>query len=164
MRHPLFLLATTGTVAALGGCSRDMFSGDAAKEAAAAIASKIGGRVMAMLVEITRQKLVIRAQDPGNPTKVLHWWFHDGNVGRPKPVTLVGDGTLQDSLFALADVDFGKVPAIAKAASERSGKPVREMRIMFPVVRRLDVPLGWTVDFRGAATPTPTSMAGSSRS
>jgi hypothetical protein len=140
------------------GCGKsktDFFEGTAAKDAIAAISDKIGGDVRAIRIEVWQDQVRMTAQDPAKPAEVKFWWYADGKVGGPKPVTL-GSGSLEASLFKVASVDFALVPQIAREGKDIVGKPLKNLELRIPILEHRGTELEWTVWCAGDRYTTAT--------
>jgi hypothetical protein len=143
----LVLLSVLGALTS--ACSKSKasyFDGDQAKKAVAAVAAMLGEDPKAMRVEVVATRVLVRAPDPKDATKLVQFVHEGGALGAPQPVKATGGA---DGAFSLASVDFGLVPILAEEAKRKLGRAIREIRLVAPVIRRPDLPLTWTLETDG---------------
>jgi hypothetical protein len=105
----------------------NLFEGDAAVKAAAAIKSKVGAdKVKVIRGEIRKDSMKITIQAPDNPKNLDEYSYDKSGAKGPKPVQAASFGNLEmtaDRYFLtdLSDINFAAVPDTVKAAIERSG-------------------------------------------
>jgi hypothetical protein len=136
----------------------NMFEGTAATDAAAAFQKKVGGPIKALSVEIEKDTMTLKAQDPKNPQNVDEYKYVKGFVTGPTPVRLnVMEKNIDQTLFSLDDIDLAATARVATAALERAkieGGKVKKMTIE----RALSIATGmtksgnvrWTIEIEGA--------------
>ncbi|HEX8142664.1 MAG TPA: hypothetical protein VF553_08720 [Pyrinomonadaceae bacterium] len=122
------LLALLLTACFLLACSltkmltqSDMFEGTAMVDAAAAFKKKLGGPIKALSLEIEKDSVTLRAQDPNNREHVDEYKYVKGFVTGPNPVQLNSlERNLDNTLFDLDTVNLEATPELAKAAVSRT--------------------------------------------
>src|SRR3954471_9151956 len=132
-------LATTGTamlvvLTAMLGCKQltnltnvDMYQGDGAAKAAAAIKDKIGAdKIGVIRAEVRKDSMKITIQAPDNPRNMDEYTYEKGRAAGPKPVQAMSFGNLEMTgdkyhVTDLADINFAAISDTAQKAIERSG-------------------------------------------
>ncbi len=64
----------------------------------------------------------VKVQDPAKPENVDEYSYSNGEVGKPKPVKLIPEGSdarLEDNLFDWDKVALDRIPALVEEASRR---------------------------------------------
>src|ERR1041384_1195542 len=115
------------------GCSRfltvgnvDLFEGDNAAKAAAAIKEKIGAsKIGVILAEVRKDSMKITIQAPDNPKNMDEYTFEKGRASGPKPVQALSLGNLEMTadkyhVTDLADINFAAIPDTVEKAIARS--------------------------------------------
>jgi len=105
----------------------------------------VGQPPQALELAIRRERLVLQAQNPKQPSEVLQYVYQDGKVSEPVPVELRGAGDLEDNLFPLAQVALERVPDLCEQA-RRKVDPAAG-RVSHVLVRR-NLPESMDVRFR----------------
>jgi hypothetical protein len=155
------LLAAGVCLSATIGCrlfsKTNLFEGTAATDAVAAFRKKVGGPIKALSVEIERDTMTLKAQDPKNPQNVDEYKYVKGFVTGPTPVRLnVMEKNVDQTLFALDDIDLAATARVATSALERAkieGGKIKKMTIE----RALSIATGmtksgnvrWSIDIEG---------------
>lgn len=132
-------LATMGAaillvLIAVLGCSRfttlgnvDLYSGDGAAKAAAAIKEKIGASKIGVIrAEVRKDSMKIRIQAPDNPKNMDEYTYEKGRATGPKPVQAMSFGSLEmtgDKYYAtdFSEINFAGIPDTVQKAIARSG-------------------------------------------
>ena len=79
----------------------------------------VGQPPRALELTIRRERLVLQAQNPNQPSQVLQYVYHDGKVSEPVAVELRGEGELEDNLFPLEQVQLDRVPDLCEQARRK---------------------------------------------
>ena len=156
-----FGLAAGICLSAAIGCKlfskTNMFEGTAANEAVEAFRKKVGGPIKALSVEIEKETMTLKAQDPKNPQNVDEYKYVKGFVTGPTPVRLnLMEKNVDQTLFSLDDIDLAATARVATAALERAkveGGKIKKMTIE----RALSIASGmtksgnvrWTIEIEG---------------
>ena len=119
---------------AILGCSRlttigsvDLYQGDGAAKAAAAIKEKVGASKIGVIrAEVRKDSMKITIQAPDNPKNMDEYTFEKGRATGPKPVQAMSFGTLEMTaekyhLTNFDDINFGAIPETVRKAIARSG-------------------------------------------
>jgi len=132
-------LATMGTamlvvLIAVLGCSRfstlgnvDLYEGDNAAKAAAAIKDKIGAsKIGVIMAEVRKDSMKITIQAPDNPKNMDEYTFEKGRASGPKPVQAMSFGSLEMTadkyhLTDFSEINFAAIPETVRKAIARSG-------------------------------------------
>jgi len=132
-------LATMGTamlvvLIAVLGCSRfstlgnvDLYQGDNAAKAAAAIKEKIGAsKIGVIMAEVRKDSMKITIQSPDNPKNMDEYTFEKGRASGPKPVQAMSFGKLEMTadkyhLTDFSEINFAAIPETVRKAIARSG-------------------------------------------
>lgn len=156
----ILCLASVSLLACGGRGPTNMYEGTTAQDAINQVKKKAGDNIKPMSLRIYPDRAEITVQDPNSPEKAIRYEYREGAVTDPKPVTILGGGKVEDSLFDLADVDLAAIPNMAKTAKERiniSGAEIESMSLSHSMVRmEADAPPKWTImvksgDKKGAA-------------
>jgi hypothetical protein len=156
-----FWLALAICLSVAVGCrlfsKTNMFEGTAATDAVAAFQKKVGGPIKALSVEIEKDSMTLKAQDPKNPQNVDEYKYVKGFVTGPTPVRLnLMEKNIDQTLFSLDDIDLAATAKVATSALERAqieGGKVKKMTIE----RALSIATGmtksgnvrWTIEIEG---------------
>ena len=121
-------------VAAILGCKQlanvgetNLFQGDNAAKAAAAIKSKISAdHVKVIRAEVRKDSMKITIQAADNPKNMDEYTFEKGKATGPKPVQAMSFGNLEMTadkyhVTDLSDINFGAIPDTVQKAITRSG-------------------------------------------
>jgi hypothetical protein len=116
------------------GCGRfstlgnvDLYEGDNAAKAAAAIKDKIGaGKIGVIMAEVRKDSMKITIQAPDNPKNMDEYTFEKGRASGPKPVQAMSFGNLEMTadkyhLTDFSEINFAAIPETVKKAIARSG-------------------------------------------
>lgn len=138
-----------------------MFEDTAMSDAAAAFKEKLGGPFKALYVEIKKDSVMVRAQDPHQPDKVDEYEYSAalGTVSGPHPFEVRSiEKPLDATLFDFDSVNWAATSSLARTAIERtqiSGGTVREMTVDRTLTIGNEVSRGgsvrWTIDVRNSA-------------
>jgi hypothetical protein len=91
------------------------------QDATDAFKKKIGGPIKALSLEIEKDSVTLRAQDPNNRQHVDEYKYARGFVAGPNPVQLnMLERNLDNTLFDLDAVNLAATPDLAKAALSRT--------------------------------------------
>jgi hypothetical protein len=127
----MVLLTGCGVEVNLDRHQVNLFEGTAAKEAITELSKKIGHPARALNVDITPLSLIVRVQDPAQPSHIDEYGFehiygfndyiHSVHIYGPKPVqlTLINEN-LEENLFDLSEVDIPGTPEVSKSAVDRT--------------------------------------------
>ena len=120
-------------LASVLGCSRfaqlgtkvDLFTGDNAARAAAAIKNKVGGPTNVIRVEMHTDEMKITIQSPKDPKDIDEYTFKNGSVTGPQPVQVMQIGSLSMTgdkygTTPIDDIGWANVAATAQRAIEVS--------------------------------------------
>src|SRR2546430_9991525 len=126
--------ATMVVLFAVLGCSRlgtlsavDLYQGDGAAKAAAAIKDKIGAdKIGVIMAEVRKDSMKITIQTPGNPKNSDGCTFEKGRASGPKPVQAMSFGNLEMTadkyhLTDFSEINFSAIPETVRKAIARSG-------------------------------------------
>ena len=100
-----------------------MFEGAAMTDAGAALKQKLGGPFKVLDVEIKRDSVRLRVQDPKKPTNVDEYQYRPSFhlLGAPSPVELSSlENNLDNTLFDFDSVNWAATESLARAAIERT--------------------------------------------
>ncbi len=116
------------------GCSRfstlgnvDLYEGDNAAKAAAAIKNKIGAsKIGVIMAEVRKDSMKITIQAPDNPKNMDEYTYEKGRASGPKPVQAMSFGNLEMTadkyhLTDFSEINFAAIPETVKKAIARSG-------------------------------------------
>ena len=116
------------------GCSRfstlgnvDLYEGDNAAKAAAAIKEKIGAsKIGVIMAEVRKDSMKITIQAPDNPKNMDEYTYEKGRASGPKPVQAMSFGNLEMTadkyhLTDFSEINFAAIPETVKKAIARSG-------------------------------------------
>jgi hypothetical protein len=116
------------------GCSRfstlgnvDLYEGDNAAKAAAAIKEKIGAsKIGVIMAEVRKDSMKITIQAPDNPKNMDEYTYEKGRASGPKPVQAMSFGNLEMTadkyhLTDFNEINFAAIPETVKKAIARSG-------------------------------------------
>ena len=116
------------------GCSRfgtlsnvDLYQGDGAAKAAAAIKDKIGAsKIGVIMAEVRKDSMKITIQTPDNPKNMDEYTFEKGRASGPKPVQAMSFGSLEMTadkyhLTDFSEINFAAIPETVRKAIARSG-------------------------------------------
>jgi hypothetical protein len=92
-------------------------------KAIAALKKRVPPPVQALSLLVYSDHLVLQAQDPQTPERVLQYVYRAGNVEAPVPVKLLGGGKLEDNLFPLDAAKVAAIPHLAHDAQARANIP-----------------------------------------
>jgi len=104
----------------------NLFQGDNAAKAAAAIKSKVSGdHVKVIRAEVRKDSMKITIQAPDNPKNMDEYTFEKGRASGPKPVQALSLGNLEMTadkyhVTDLADINFAAIPDTVEKAIARS--------------------------------------------
>jgi hypothetical protein len=120
-------------LAAVLGCkqlanvgSTNLFQGDNAAKAAAAIKTKVGtDHVKVISAEVRKDSMKITIQAPDNPKNLDEYTFEKGGAAGPKPVQAMSLGNLEMTadkyhVTDLSDINFAAIPDTVQKAIARS--------------------------------------------
>jgi hypothetical protein len=126
--------ATLVLLIAVLGCNKltnlanvDMYQGDGAAKAAAAIKDKIGAdKIGVIRAEVRKDSMKITIQAPDNPKNMDEYTFEKGRASGPKPVQAMSLGNLEMTgdkyhVTDFKDINFGAIPETVRQAIDRSG-------------------------------------------
>jgi hypothetical protein len=105
----------------------NLFQGDNAAKAAAAIKTKVGvDHVKVISAEVRKDSMKITIQVPDNPKNMDEYTFEKGRANGPKPVQAMSFGNLEMTadkyhVTDLSDVNFAAIPDTVQKAIARSG-------------------------------------------
>ena len=111
----------------------NLFEGTAVQEAITELSKRIGHPARALNVDITPLSLIVRVQDPAQPSHIdeygfEHIYYHEFNdyihsvhIYGPRPVqlTLINEN-LEENLFDLSEVNIAGTPEASKSAVDRT--------------------------------------------
>ena len=123
----LLLLAALGCKQLTNVGSSDLFAGDNAAKAAAAIRSKVGAdQVKVISAEVRKDSMKITVQAPDNPKNMDEYTYEKGRAAGPKPVQAMSFGNLEMTgdkyhVTDLAEINFEAIPDTVQKAIARSG-------------------------------------------
>jgi hypothetical protein len=123
----VLLLAVLGCKQLANVGSADLFQGDNAAKAAAAIKSKIGvDHVKVISAEVRKDSMKITIQAPDNPKNLDEYIFEKGRATGPKPVQAMSLGNLEMTadkyhVTDLSDISFAAIPDTVQKAIAKSG-------------------------------------------
>jgi hypothetical protein len=123
----VLLLAVLGCKQLANVGSADLFQGDNAAKAAAAIKSKVGvDQVKVISAEVRKDSMKITIQAPDNPKNLDEYTFEKGRATGPKPVQVMSLGNLEMTadkyhVTDLSDISFAAIPDTVQKAIARSG-------------------------------------------
>jgi len=116
------------------GCSKlttvgsvDLYQGDGAAKAAAAIKEKIGaGKIGVISAEVRKDSMKITIQAPNNAKNIDEYTYEKGRASGPKPVQAMSFGNLEMTgdkyhVTDFNEINFAAIPETVKQAIARSG-------------------------------------------
>ena len=116
------------------GCNRfstlgsvDLYEGDNAAKAAAAIKEKIGAnKIGVIMAEVRKDSMKITIQAPDNPKNMDEYTYEKGRASGPKPVQAMSFGNLEMTadkyhLTDFSEINFAAIPETVRKAIARSG-------------------------------------------
>jgi hypothetical protein len=116
------------------GCSRfstlgtvDLYEGDGAAKAAAAIKEKIGAAKIGVIsAEVRKNSMKITIQAPDDPKNMDEYTYEKGRASGPKPVQAMSFGNLEMTadkyhLTDFNEINFAAIPETVRKAIARSG-------------------------------------------
>ena len=116
------------------GCNRfttlgdlDLYQGDNAAKAAAAIKDKIGANKIGVIsAEVRKDSMKITIQAPDNPKNMDEYTFEKGRASGPKPIQAMSFGNLEMTadkyhLTDFSEINFAAIPETVRKAIARSG-------------------------------------------
>ena len=133
-----------------------MFEGTAMSDAATAFKKKLGGPFKALDVKINPDSVILRAQDPKQPTNVDEYQYSAflRSVSGPRPVELSSlENNLDNTLFDFDSVNWAATESLARAAIERTR--INDAKVVKMTVERAlaigslvtkSGTLGWTTE------------------
>lgn len=147
-------------VSALPGCKRQapdrsapppaaggpsLLGASALTKAMSALLVQIGGHAQVLQLLVYPDHVVVQAQDPVHPERVLQYEYRAGMVGKPQQVLLKGKGTLEDNLFPLEDAKLDVIPALAERAVSKVD--AKNGKVEYVILKR-DLPVDMDVKYR----------------
>ena len=127
-------MAMLVVLVAVLGCKRsgmlgevDLYQGDNAAQAAAAIKEKIGASKIGVIrAEVRKDSMKITIQAPNNPKNMDEYTYERGRASGPKPVQAMSLGNLEMTadkyhLTDFSEINFAAIPETVKKAIARSG-------------------------------------------
>jgi succinyl-diaminopimelate desuccinylase len=69
-----------------------------------------------LVIDVREHALVVQAEDPTHPSRVLEYTLANGDFPEPVRATVRGSGELEQNLFALKDVALEKLPELVRHA------------------------------------------------
>jgi hypothetical protein len=123
----VLLLAVLGCKQLANVGNADLFQGDNAAKAAAAIKSKVGvDHVKVISAEVRKDSMKITIQAPDNPKNLDEYTFEKGKANGPKPVQALSLGNLEMTadkyhVTDLSDINFAAIPDAVQKAIAKSG-------------------------------------------
>lgn len=106
---------------------------------------KQGLKVSALELRALPTELLLQAEDPRAPGRVLLWKYSGGKVQEPLPVELKGAGALEDNLFSLDGVYLKAIPRLSALAVDHVDP--QDGSVSLIVIRR-NLPFSTDVRFR----------------
>lgn len=94
----------------------DLFSSDAIAQGAKELEAKVGGSLRMLDLMAENGSVRFQYEVPGKKGEVDQYELRGGELLGPKPVQLIGGGSLEDNLFTLADADLACIPELGKRA------------------------------------------------
>ena len=58
--------------------------------------------------------IMIKVQDPSKPENVDGYTYKDGSLGSSVPVKIIGNGKIEDNVFALSEVNLAALPKLTE--------------------------------------------------
>src|ERR1041385_4644669 len=123
----VLLLAVLGCKQLANVGNTNLFEGDNAAKAAAAIKSKVSGDHLKVIsAEVRKDSMKITIQAPDNPRNMDEYTFEKGRAAGPKPVQAMSFGNLEMTgdkyhLTDLSEINFAAIPDTVQKAITRSG-------------------------------------------
>jgi hypothetical protein len=123
----VLLLAVLGCKQLRNVGNTDLFAGDNAAKAAAAIKSKVGtDHLKVIRAEVRKDSMKITIQAPDNPKNMDEYTYEKGSATGPKPVQALSLGNLEMTgdkyhVTDLAEINFGAIPETVQKAIAKSG-------------------------------------------
>ncbi|MEJ7848721.1 MAG: hypothetical protein WKF92_11605 [Pyrinomonadaceae bacterium] len=124
------ILALAPLIAVAAGCgklipggSANLFEGENAATAAAAIKQKIGAeKVNVIRAEMQPDKLKIQIQSPTNPKDVDEYTYEHGTVSGPEPVQVfLGRTAEKHHMAEIGEINFAVLPRTIERAIQLAG-------------------------------------------
>jgi thiamine phosphate synthase YjbQ (UPF0047 family) len=123
----VLLVAVLGCKQLANVGSTNLFQGDNAAKAAAAIKTKVGAdQVKVISAEVRKDSMKITIQAPDNPKNLDEYTFEKGRATGPKPVQAMSLGSLEMTadkyhVTDLGDINFAAISDTVQKAISRSG-------------------------------------------
>jgi hypothetical protein len=122
-----------------------LVSAAAMEVAEEAFREKLGASIVALELTIFANRVVLQAQDPKRPERVLQYEYRSGRVYGPIPVELQGPGQLADNLFPLGEAAIDSVPSLVESAIDKIDAAHGDVRY---VSLRRNLPVAMDLRFR----------------
>src|SRR3989440_5037241 len=124
----MVVLFTVLSCSRLGTLSNvDLYQGDGAAKAAAAIKDKIGtSKIGVIMAEVRKDSMKITIQAPDNPKNMDEYTYEKGRASGPKPVQAMSFGNLEMTadkyhLTDFSEINFAAIPETVRKAIARFG-------------------------------------------
>ncbi|HZI17410.1 MAG TPA: hypothetical protein VEY09_02355 [Pyrinomonadaceae bacterium] len=127
---------------------RDMFDSNLPQEAFELVRQAAGRDFKLMELSFGDSMVFVKISADGTTVEQYILDKHRKRAEGPKPVQLIGDGKLSDSLFDVVAVDLSLIPKLSKEALERAGLPdakVSRVSLSYPLFRKAGEGPEWTV-------------------
>jgi hypothetical protein len=90
--------------------------------AAAAFTEELGDyKALEIVIHPDQPRATAQVQDPAKPANVDEYEYTGGKIGEPAPVTLTGDGDLEENLFLASSIAWDQIPAMMDQAVAEIG-------------------------------------------
>ena len=137
--------------------TRDMFASDLPRESFEAIRQAVGGDFKLMELRFANELTKVLVSTDGQSVQEYVLYRDKRRVEGPKPVKLLGDNPLADSLYEPKAADLGLLPKLAQDALGRAGLEgarVTSVSFAYEFIRYKGESPVWTVMVeRGKAPP-----------
>ncbi len=85
-------------------------------QALTAMTDALGNEITALELDVYPSRVVLQAQDPASPVRILQYVYRNGALETPRPVRLQGTGKLEENTFRLHDARLDRIPELTKRA------------------------------------------------
>lgn len=94
----------------------DLFASDLVARTVHDVEARVGAPLRVLDLQAENGRIRVQVQDPKRPENVDQFELYQGVLDGPRPVQLLGQGSLDASLFPISAVDLTKIPAFTQAA------------------------------------------------
>lgn len=99
----------------------DLFGSDLVARAVRDVEARVGAPLSVLDLQVENGSIRLQVQDPQRPENVDQFEWRQGVLDGPRPVQLLGSGSLAASLYPISAVDLTQIPAFTEAAMAKLG-------------------------------------------